>query len=80
MRRAESGESSSAPPLDVVFVLDNSGSMRAHDPEFLTRKAVLDFAATLAADPASEARIAIVLFDGRARLAEPLTRVDSPSS
>ena len=61
--------------LDVVFVLDNSGSMREHDPDRLTRVAVLDLAEALAADPDIEGRIAVVLFDGDARLAQPLTPV-----
>ncbi len=26
-----------AEPVDVIFVLDNSGSMRQNDPEYLTR-------------------------------------------
>jgi len=63
--------------LDVVFVLDNSGSMRQHDPRFLTRTAVKNFAETLAADSEANGRIAIVLFDGRARLVQPLTRIEN---
>lgn len=65
-----------AAPVDVVFVLDNSGSMRAHDPSFLTRQAVLDFAKALAARAESErfdARVGVVLFDEAADLALPLT-------
>ena len=33
-----------AEPVDVVFVLDNSGSMRNSDPDYLTRTAVANFA------------------------------------
>jgi len=59
-------------PVDVVFVLDNSGSMKANDPEFLTRRAVSNFIDALAADATLHGRVALVLFDGRARLAQPL--------
>ena len=59
-------------PVDVVFVLDNSGSMKANDPEFLTRRAVSNFVDALAADATLHGRVALVLFDGRARLAQPL--------
>lgn len=37
------GSALATQPVDVVFVLDNSGSMKANDPEFLTRRAVKDF-------------------------------------
>ena len=69
--------------VDVVFVLDNSGSMRAHDPGFLTRDAVLDFAAALAARAASEsfdARVGVVLFDEEAHLALPLTKLTNATA
>ncbi len=59
-------------PVDVVFVLDNSGSMKANDPEFLTRRAVSNFVDALAADATLDGRVALVLFDGRARLAQAL--------
>jgi pSer/pThr/pTyr-binding forkhead associated (FHA) protein/Mg-chelatase subunit ChlD len=65
-----------AEPVDVVFVLDNSGSMREHDPAFLTREAVLDFTAALAEQArvqAFEARVGIVLFDEDVTVALPLT-------
>lgn len=60
-------------PVDVVFVLDNSGSMKANDPGFLTRRAVKDFIDALAAEDAIDGRVAIVVFDGRVRLGQPLT-------
>jgi pSer/pThr/pTyr-binding forkhead associated (FHA) protein/Mg-chelatase subunit ChlD len=62
--------------IDVVFVLDNSGSMRQNDPEFLTRAAVAKFADAMAADAETVGRVAIVLFDGRARLVQPLTLIE----
>ncbi|MEZ4292650.1 MAG: FHA domain-containing protein [Myxococcota bacterium] len=64
----------------VVFGLDNSGSMRRNDPSRLTRAAVLDFARTVAARPALDARIGVVLFDASARLAAPLAPVDAASA
>ena len=67
------GSAFAAQPLDVVFVLDNSGSMKQNDPEFLTRRAVADFADALAAESELEGRLAIVLFDGQASLVQRLT-------
>ncbi|MEE8165946.1 MAG: vWA domain-containing protein, partial [Myxococcota bacterium] len=61
--------------VDVVFVLDNSGSMRMHDPDFLTRSAVMNFADALARDPDTDGRVALVLFDGDARLIQSLTPI-----
>jgi hypothetical protein len=46
-------------PVDVVLVLDNSGSMRKTDPQGLMRKAVGQFAAQLT----GSARLAIIRFD-----------------
>jgi Mg-chelatase subunit ChlD len=66
--------------VDVVFVLDNSGSMRQNDPEYLTRRAVANFARAMAKDSAMHGRIAIVLFDGRARLVQPLTPIAKDSA
>ena len=34
---------SNEPPLDIVLVLDNSGSMKKNDPAFLTREVVTNF-------------------------------------
>ncbi len=65
-----------AEPVDVVFVLDNSGSMRQNDPLFLTREAVANFASALARDESIDGRIAIVLFDGQARLIRGLTGLE----
>ncbi|MEZ4330882.1 MAG: VWA domain-containing protein [Myxococcota bacterium] len=73
---APSAQAAAAPPIDVVFVLDNSGSMRAHDPDFLTRRAVLEFAHDLADRSRAQdfvARIGVVLFDEETTLALPLT-------
>jgi len=71
--------------LDLVFVLDNSGSMRTHDPDHLTRQAVLDFTDTLAREARRaryDARVALVLFDEEITLALPLSPLagESPAS
>jgi hypothetical protein len=63
-------------PLDVVFVIDNSGSMRKNDPQFLTPKTVRSFMHELSSD----ARVAMVLFDQRARLLLPLSVLSDPAT
>lgn len=79
---SEPGAGADAPPavpreaVDVVFVLDNSGSMKENDPDYLARSAVADFAAALADTPSIDGRVGIVLFDGRARLVRPLSPLD----
>ena len=63
--------------VDVIFVLDNSGSMRDNDPDYLTRVAVADFSAALADNPSIDARIGIVLFDGKGHLVHPLSEIET---
>jgi len=58
--------------LDIVFVLDNSGSMRSNDPNFITRKVVTNFVSDLG----ERARLGMVIFDETAELVEPLTSLD----
>lgn len=60
--------------LDVIFAIDNSGSMKANDPRFITRRVVTDFASQLP----EGARLGLVLFDQGARLVEPLTESIGP--
>jgi len=55
--------------LDIVLVLDNSGSMKKNDPEFLTQK----FVAELLAGFGKNCRVGMVIFDRSATLVEPLT-------
>lgn len=57
------------PGLDVVLVLDNSGSMRKYDPDAVARQAIVGLAQRL--DP--DTRIGIVFFDAEAREALPLS-------
>jgi Mg-chelatase subunit ChlD len=66
-------ESAQRTRLDVMFVLDNSGSMKRNDPGSTTHQVVSDFAEGLAPDT----RMGIVVFDTDARVAIPLTRIGS---
>jgi len=59
--------------LDIVFVLDNSGSMRNNDPNFITREVVTNFVSDLG----ETARLGMVIFDETAELIEPLTTLDN---
>ena len=61
------------PPLDIVLVLDNSGSMKQNDPQRLTREVVTRFLEGIRANT----RLGMVIFDQDARLIEPLTTLDS---
>ena len=62
--------------LDIIFVLDNSGSMIQNDPKFITRKVVTNFL-----DAHREGfRLGMVIFDKDARLVEPLTAITTPEA
>ncbi len=54
---------------DVVLVLDNSGSMKKNDPDFLVSKAVKEFIS----QQNEHTRVAIVIFDQAVRLPVSLT-------
>lgn len=60
---------------DIILLLDNSGSMKANDPQFLTAKAVTDFINQLDANT----RAGIVIFDQKVTLAHPLTPISDTS-
>ena len=60
---------------DVVLVLDNSGSMKKNDPQFLTKHAVTEFINNLD----ESTRAAIIIFDQDVHLAVPLTDISSTS-
>lgn len=62
--------------VDVVFVIDNSGSMRRNDPRFLTPETVRTFLDQLP----DTTQAAMVLFDERARLLHPLSDLSDPAS
>ena len=59
--------------LDIVFVLDNSGSMRNNDPNFITKEVVTNFLGGLG----ERSRLGMVIFDETANLVEPLTSIDN---
>lgn len=56
-------------PLDLVFVIDNSGSMKKNDPKFITPQVVSTFVQQLPVD----SQVAMVLFDSNSHLLMPLT-------
>lgn len=56
---------------DIVLVLDNSGSMRKNDPQFLTKHAVVEFINNL--DEVT--RASIIIFDQNVNTVVPLTEV-----
>jgi len=62
----------SPPNKDVVLVLDNSGSMKKNDPQFIGKQAAEKFIQSL--DEAT--RVAIIIFDKAVKLAMPLTEVN----
>ena len=60
-----------ASPVDMVFAIDNSDSMKMNDPEFLASETVLSFLDHLSVD----SRIGLIIFDESPKLAMPLTPV-----
>ena len=58
-------------PKDIVLMIDNSGSMKENDPNFLTKNAVTEFVSKLSEDT----RFAVLFFDQEVNLALPLTTV-----
>ena len=59
------------PQLDLVFVIDNSGSMKKNDPNHITPKVVETFIRQLP----EPSQVGIVLFDQQARLLSPLSAI-----
>ena len=57
------------PPLDMILVLDNSGSMKKNDPESLVPVMVGDFLRNMG----DRDRLGVVVFDSTARLITPLS-------
>ncbi len=62
--------------IDLMFVIDNSGSMRKNDPDFNTPRVVSTFLRRLP----KEAQVGMVSFDRSARLLESLTPLDDDSA
>jgi len=61
-------------PKDIVLMIDNSGSMKKGDPQFMTRDALVEFVEKLSADIEST-QVAVLIFDHRINLPVPLTTV-----
>ena len=59
--------------LDIVFVLDNSGSMRNNDPNFITKEVVTNFLDGMG----EKSHLGMVIFDETANLVVPLTSLDN---
>jgi len=57
---------------DIVLMIDNSGSMRRNDPNFLTKKAVTRFVENLSGD----IQVAVLIFDHDINMTLPLTIVN----
>ena len=70
------GESTSMTGQDVIFALDNSGSMLKNDPDFITRTVVINFLEGLVED----VRVGMVIFDADARLVQPLSGITTAES
>ncbi len=64
-------KSQAEPKVDVVFALDNSGSMITNDPQFITREVVTEFLLNLQ----NQFRVGMVIFDSGASLIEPLSGI-----
>jgi Mg-chelatase subunit ChlD len=62
--------------MDIVLVLDNSGSMKKNDPELLARDMVTDFLIELG----NGTRLGMVIFDRTAELAESLIDMTKPEA
>lgn len=67
-------QTKAGPKIDIIMVLDNSGSMQTNDPHFMTRQVVPDFLLSLAANT----NIGMIIFDDNPRLALPLTSRQDP--
>ena len=64
-----------AAPTDVILVLDNSGSMRQNDPNFLLKRAVSKFVTELQQDT----RVGMVIFDQKVAYPVPLDELNVES-
>ncbi|MCK4793676.1 MAG: VWA domain-containing protein, partial [Desulfobacteraceae bacterium] len=54
---------------DIVLMIDNSGSMKRNDPNFLTKKALIEFVENLSEDT----QVALLIFDHDINLTVPST-------
>ena len=67
--------SDSTPGMDAVLVIDVSGSMKQSDPDYLCKKAALNFVEDLSLSPSS--RAAVITFSDTLQDVIPLTSLDS---
>lgn len=76
MNTADGGdaENNEHPPLDIIFVLDNSGSMKKNDPKFITKQVVTNFVNSIG----KRFRLGMVIFGKKATLVEPLVGITTP--
>ena len=56
-------------PIDIMLVLDNSGSMKKNDPNFLATEAIKEFIS----QKNENTRVGIIIFDGKTQLQISLT-------
>ena len=68
--------SSPGPKVDIILVLDNSGSMKKNDPKFITRNVVTELLNNIG----EEFRIGMVIFDQDARLVEKLANMNNKAT
>lgn len=73
---ADSGYGRDREKRDIFLVLDNSGSMKKNDPEFLTHGVATNFLKNIG----KESRLGMVIFDEAAVLAEPLSELSKPGA
>ena len=69
-------EAAKQPGRSIVLAVDDSGSMKHNDPNFLVRSAVTELIDSL--DDADA--VGLVVFDGKARLVRPLRPLSAPDS
>lgn len=69
-----SGQERSPPPMDVIFLVDLSGSMRFTDPDRIVLSAIADFIDKLAPDVS---RVGVIGFSGGILHSIPFTYVDT---
>jgi len=67
-KRKVDSDNIAQPNLDIIFALDNSGSMIKNDPLFITRQVVKNFLTGIG----EGVRLGMVIFDRDAELVEPL--------
>ena len=60
---------------DIVIIVDNSGSMKKNDPEFLAHRALKNFVSTSGGDT----RLALISFDKNVNLSVPFTPLTDTS-